>query len=704
MKTYLILSDIESQDLVLPEFQREYVWNRQQASRLIASLIKEYPVGGLLYWKTENPPELKNINKLPEKLGSIHVLLDGQQRLTTLYLLIKGQIPPYYCEKDIEYDPRELFFNIDSRELQYYLKMRMEGDPLWRRVVDCFNPNVQINVFEIAKHIAGDDDDLAFQLAQRFLKNLDQLRSIRNIDIPVQIVPSSANLEEAINIFDLTNSQGTKLTDAELALTHITGKWSEARRVFKEKIGQLGKRNFFFDLSFMTRAMTVIVTRRALFELIHGRPKNELVEGWERLSKLLDYLVTILPGKAHIHSTEDLATTNVLIPLILYLDINKGTFKDEKTMRHAFYWLYAAQMWARYTAQTDQRLEHDVSIVVKEPFPWRDLCNQIIDQRGRIDVKAADLEGRWLSHPLYRMSVVVAKAHGAVDWFNGAPLGTVFGKRYQLHSHHIFPQGLLYKSGYDPDNHLHRKIVNEIANRAFLTAESNMQLGVTPPNEYLPEVEERYPGSLVKQFVPINPQLWSPDKFESFLESRRELIAQKINEFMNCLIVEPEERRALSINELIRLGESATTEFKSTLRWDIIQNRMNKDLQFSVLKTIAAFINSEGGTLIIGINDDGTVYGLENDLRTLNKPIVDVFEQALMNLLVEHIGAEFGPLVKARFEELEGHPICVVEANPASGPSYLTSPKGKEFYIRAGNTSRALDTEETVAYINMHWQ
>lgn len=704
MKIDQILSDIERRDLVLPEFQREYVWNRRQASRLIASLLREYPVGGLLYWKTENPPELKNIKKLPEKIGSLQVLLDGQQRLTTLFLLIKGQIPPFYTEKDIENDPRELYYNIGSCELQYYLKMLMHGDFLWRRVVDCFNPALQINVFEIAKQIANNDDNLALQLAQRYHKNLELLRSIKNTDIPIQIVPSNADLEEAINIFDLSNSQGTKLTDAELALTHITGKWSEARRVFKEKLAQLEQNNFILDLSFLTRALTVVVTRRALFELIHSRPKAELVDGWARLSRLLDYLVTILPGKAFVHSTEDLSTTNVLIPLILYLDINEGTFRDEKTMRHAFYWLYAAQMWARYTAQTDQRLEHDVSIILKEPFPWNELCNQIIDQRGRIEVKAADLEGRWVAHPMYRMSVVVAKAHGAVDWFNGAPLGTVFGKKYQLHSHHIFAQSLLYKAGYDPDNHLHRKIVNEIANRAFLTAESNLELSATAPSVYLADVERKYPGSLVKQFIPINPMLWGPDRFEGFLEARRELIAEKINEFMKCLIAEPEERRSLSIDELIGLGESATLEFKSTLRWDVIQNKINKDLQYSVLKTMAAFLNSDGGTLIIGVGDNQNIYGLDRDLKTLSKPTPDVFEQTLINLLVEHIGAEFGPFVRPRFENLEGNLLCVVEVNPASGPAYLLSARGKEFYVRAGNTSRALDTQDAISYINMHWQ
>jgi len=704
MKIDLILSDIESRDLVLPEFQREYVWNRRQASRLIDSLFKEYPVGSLLFWKTENPPELKNVSKLPDKLGSIHVLLDGQQRLTTLYLLIKGEIPPYYTEKDIQNDPRELFFNLDTCELQYYLKMKMYGDPLWRRVVDCFNPAVQINVFEIAKRIAENDDNLAFQLAQKYLNNLEQLKSVRHIDMPIQVVPSGAALEEAINIFDLTNSQGTKLTDAELALTHITGKWAEARRIFKEKISLLENKNFFLDLAFMTRALTVVVTKRALFEIIHGKPKPDLVNGWNRLSGLLDYLVTVLPSKAHIHSTEDLATTNVLIPLILYLDLHNGSFRDEKTMLHSFYWLYAAQMWARYTAQTDQRLEHDVSIVVKEPFPWKVLCDQIIDQRGRIDVKAADLEGRGVAHPLYRMSIVVAKAHGAVDWFNGAPLGAVYGKKYQLHSHHIFPQNVLYKAGYDPDNHLHRKIVNEIANRAFLTAETNLKLSDAFSNEYLTDIENKYPGALKKQFVPINPDLWKSERFEDFLSARRELIAQKINEYMNCLVAEPEERRIRSLGELIALGESATLEFKSTLRWDVIQNKVNRDLQFSILKTIAAFLNSDGGTLIIGVDDNQDISGLERDLQTLSKPTTDVFEQTLINLLIEHIGAEFGPVVRPRFENIQGKLVCAIEVNPAGGPAYLSSPRGKEFYIRAGNTSRSLDPEEAVAYINMHWQ
>jgi hypothetical protein len=262
----------------------------------------------------------------------------------------------------------------------------------------------------------------------------------------------------------------------------------------KAKLDELSKQGFRFKLAFMTRALTGVVVRRALFETIHDRQREELQEGWKALSRILDYLVTVLPGTAFIHSTEDLNTTNVLVPLVVYLSLHAGKFPSDAALKNAIHWLYAAHTWSRYTAQTDQRLEHDASLVVREEHPWDGLGAQIIDQRGRIEVKAADLEGRGTQHPLYRMTAILAKACGAVDWFNGAPLGPTHGAAYRVHSHHIFPTSALYKSGYDRENHLHRKVVNEIANRAFLTAETNLGLSSSLPEQYLPEVEKNYPG------------------------------------------------------------------------------------------------------------------------------------------------------------------------------------------------------------------
>jgi len=700
MKISELLDMIRKRDLVPPEFQREYVWTKEQAKQLLISLLRAYPVGALLFWKTDKPPELKNIKQLPEKLGTVQVILDGQQRLTTLYMLIEGDIPPYYSLKDIHMDPRDLYYNIETTELQYYQASKMQNNPLWHRVVDCFT-GPEVNVFEIARKLASGDQQ-AFEMAQRYNKSLNRLLDIKKADLPVQTVPSHAMLEEAIDIFDRVNSQGTKLTDADLALTHVTGKWPEARRALKSKIEELSTKHFYFDLTFMTRALTTVVTRHALFENIHSRHRDQLETGWETLNKILDYLVSILPKLAFIHSTEDVNSTNVFIPLVAYLAINSGKFPNDKSLKHAIHWLYAAHTWARYTAQTDQRLEHDVSLVVKGENPWPSLIEQIIDQRGRIEVKASDFEGRGAQHPLYRMVYIMANAHSAIDWFNGMPLSTSHGSKYHIHSHHIFPQSVLYENGYDSDNHLHRKIVNEIANRAFLTADSNISLGNSLPEEYLPKVEKKFPGALARQFIPMEPELWKLDRFSDFLAARREIMALKLNEYMRSLIREPLVTKQRPITELIRYGEGPSLEFKSTLQWDVVRNQANKALRHSVLKTLVAFLNTEGGTLLIGVEDNGDILGLDRDLNLVGGSI-DKFQQLLASLIMEYIGAAASPLVKVRFEDVEDKRICVIDVDKAPEPVFLKGERGKEFYIRVGTTTRILDPEQTMAYIQTNW-
>ena len=698
MKISELLEGIRKKDLVLPEFQREYVWTLDQAKQLMVSLVRGYPVGGILLWKTDDPPELKNIDTLPEKLGTVQVLLDGQQRLTTLHMLVTGEIPRFYTEAEIENDPRHLFVNLYDLEFQYYQPSRMSGDAYWQRVIDCFNENSSINEFAIASEKAGGDGQEAFALAKRLTDNHTRITDIKKIVFPEQIVPSYADLDEAIDIFDRINSRGTKLTDAELALTHVTGKWPMARRALKSKRDECIAHGFDFSLTFMTRALTATVTNRALFETIHSTPRNELETGWRKLVKILDYLLTILPQKSFIHSTDDLNTSNALIPLVTYLAVNEGKFSDEKSIRHASNWLYAALMWARYTAQTDQRLEADVQLIVRETEPWNTLRSNIVEQRGRIEVKDSDFEGRGAQHPLYKATFILAKAHSATDWFNGLPLAQTHGTNYGLQSHHIFPQAYLYKNGWDSENYTHRQTVNEIANRAFLTATSNQHISDTPPEEYLATIEERYPGALSAQFVPMEPELWKVERFSKFLSVRREIIARKLNEFMDSLISEPEETHRRPITDLIKLGESYVLEFKSTLQWDAVKGEQNKALRQSSLKTINAFMNSQGGTLVIGVDDNGNIYGLDRDI-SLTRNSKDWFEQLLVTLIAETMGTATAPYFRVRIEDVEDRSVCVVDVEQSPEPVFMRSDKGKAFYVRVGNTSRALDHEEMLKYV-----
>ena len=701
MKIDFLLSNIEHQNLVIPEFQREYVWNLEQAKQLIDSLCQGYPVGSLLVWETNNPPELKNIYTLPEKIGTFTVLLDGQQRLTTLYMLINGQVPRYYSEEDIHNDPRHLYVNINDLEFRYYQQMKMKGDSFWWRVVDCFNQ--KINIIEIAQEKAVKDGVDPMDLAQKLSDNLSKIRGIRQIDIPEQIVPMNAKLDKAIDIFDRVNSQGTKLTDAELALTHIVAKWPVARREFKSKLNEYTARGFDFGLDFMTRALTTTVTNRALFEMIHTRTREELETGWSKLTKILDYLLTILPQNAFINSTNDFSTTNALMPIVVYLSRTNEKFPDDKTIRNGINWLYQALLWSRYTGQTDQRLEADVQLIVRETEPWDALRTSIVEQRGRIKLKESDLVGRGIQNPIYRVTFILAKAHGAVDWKNGTFLGSTAGQNLALQNHYIFPQSYLYKNGWDSNNFLHKKTVNEIANRVHLTAQTSRVLSNTAPEEYLPQVEENFPGALSAQFVPIDPILWKVENYKEFLEERRRIISRKVNDYLDSLIKEPAVTHRRPISELINLGESYVLEFKSTLQWNVVLGQRSTELQFSSLKTIAAFLNSQGGTLVIGVEDDGKIFGLGPDLKLTHKT-KDGFERHLVSLISDSMGSPTAPYYRIRFEEVDSETVCVIEVERSPEPIYLKFQNRKVFCIRAGNTTRILDSEETVKYVETNWR
>lgn len=702
MKISELIDGIRKKDIVMPEFQREYVWNREQAKKLMSSLLKDYPVGALLFWKTDNPPELKNINATPDKIGTLQVILDGQQRLTTLYLLITGKIPPYYKESDIQNDPRSLYFNLETKDFQYYQASVMKSNPLWVPVVDVMTESLDLNPIKLASQIYEGNSSLALKYAQLFTNNQKLLFDIQKFDMPILAVPSTASLNDAIDIFDLVNRQGTKLTEADLALTHITGHWAQARRIMKRKISELEKQNFSFDLTFITRAMTGVVAKRGLFETIHKRSYEELIKGWKELEKILDYMVLVLKKNAFIDSTSEINSTNIFIPWIVYLSLHKGVFSSEAEKKQAIHWLYLANIWGRYTGQTTQRLEHDISIITRYDNPWEELRKAIIDQRGRIEVQASDLQGREAQHPLYRMVFLLSKAHGAVDWFNGIPLGGTKGKYFGMHNHHIFPQSVLYEEMYDSNNHLHKKIVNEIANRAFLTANTNQRISNLKPEVYLASIEEKYPGALVHQFIPMNKELWKIENYDKFLKKRRELIASKINEYLNSLITEPEEKKLRSISELISLGESSSLEFKSTFQWDVVQDQPNKGLRLSVMKTIAAFLNSDGGTLVIGVEDNGNLYGLAQDLKIVHNS-TDKFLNLLNNFIDESIGVENKHFIDSRIETINGNHVCLVEVDAASSPVYVKHGKEIIFYVRSGTTTKSLDPEETVNYVNSHW-
>ncbi len=161
--------------------------------------------------------------------------------------------------------------------------------------------------------------------------------------------------------------------------------------------------------------------------------------------------------------------------------------------------------------------------------------------------------------------------------------------------------------------------------------------------------------------------------------------------------------RKTPVLDLILEGEHATLEFKQTLRWDAKNGVSSKDLEKAVIKTIAAFLNSVGGTLLIGVTDNGTIHGIEEDLNSLVRKDRDGFENHINQLLKHAIGAEFRQYITVSFVAFDSKEVAVIEVDPSPKPVYVKLNGSEEFFIRTGNTTSPLKLSEVGSYIESHW-
>jgi len=156
---------------------------------------------------------------------------------------------------------------------------------------------------------------------------------------------------------------------------------------------------------------------------------------------------------------------------------------------------------------------------------------------------------------------------------------------------------------------------------------------------------------------------------------------------------------------IISEGENKFIEFKSSLRYDYFQKKVNKELEFVIAKTISAFLNSEGGKLLIGIKDDGSILGIENDLSIFNKnkQNVDNFLLKLGQIINNYLGKQFSNYIFPKIITLEDKTICIVEINKSEDPVFIKKGNQEQFYIRGTAGSEPMSISETLDYIKLHW-
>ena len=709
MQIYQILDKIDERQLFVPAFQREYVWKKPDVKNLIKSLLSDYPTGTMLTWETNQPPELKGDHKYSPSQGSVKIILDGQQRITTLYMLVRGKLPPYYTEEEITHKIGDLYINVSTLELEYYKKNQMLNNPRWVLITDIFTEKV--NALTVITDL-NQAEVLAQQDQLAIMQNISAITGILKRDFLEQTIPVKASLQEAINIFYIVNSSGVNLTDAELALAQISGYWPEARNLIKAKQLALAKNGWVFKLDFfMYCLLGSLYHLGSKMEKLHDSSNNdEIRKAWKLLSEdTLDYVCNLMRDHAYVDHTKEINSVYALVPIIVFA-FDKGKNKmTEIEIKKAVKWFYYAQVRTRYISQLPQKLDKDLGIIRDSQMPFDALLKLIEDER-KLEITADEFIGVGIQHPLWNIMKWYFKSKGAKCLTTGVGIRKNMGEKYTLEFDHIFPTALLSENGYGWEQRHKYSLAQEITNRAILTQIANRSKSDTAAKDYLNEVQGKFSNALSLQDIPDDPVLWELKNYELFLQTRRALLAKNIDNYLTNITKTEDADISLSIEELIAQGESGAVELKTTMRWDVREQKVNKTLEEVILKTIAAFSNLEGGILLIGVNDFGEVEGLEADYATLKDGSKDGFELHLSNLLTSAYGTDFAATgVKISFPEVDDKEVCMVEVKHGHKAIYTeitdkNGAKAKKFFIRRGNSSHELAVNEISEYISKRFK
>jgi hypothetical protein len=239
-----------------------------------------------------------------------------------------------------------------------------------------------------------------------------------------------------------------------------------------------------------------------------------------------------------------------------------------------------------------------------------------------------------------------------------------------------------------------------MTNRAILTQVANRSKSAKDADGYLLAVQKKFPNALTLQSIPQDTALWKIENYEEFLAARREMLATELNAFLASIANLGATQIPASLEDLIVEGETDELEFKSSLRWDYGLQIANKKLEEVIIKGVAAFANAQGGTLLIGVDDNGLVLGLERDYSALGNVDRDQFELHLRNILNNALGEAFVTTkVKVAFPAVSAEEICQVTILPAPKPIILQVPDKngqlvEKFFVRNGNSSREMPLSE----------
>jgi hypothetical protein len=521
VKVSTILDHIDSGHMALPEFQRGYVWNRDQVRGLLGSLYRRHPVGGLLVWVTESK-DAAHRGDGALAVGVVKLLLDGQQRVTTLYGIVRGKPPKFFDGNTAVF--AGLRFDLETETFAFYQPLKMQADPLWIDVTELMQRgNDGLGEFvEMLSKIPG----LAPKVGV-YVGRLARLLGIIDVDLHIEeVTGKDKTLEVVVDIFNQVNSGGTKLSKGDLALAKICADWPEGRGEMKKSLKTWIGSGYHFNLDWLLRSVNTTLTGEAKFSFLHDKSAQEVQDGLKRAVKRIDTCLNLISGRLGLDHDQVLFGRFAVPIMVRYLDQRGGSL-GAKEQDKLLFWFAQAGMWGRFSGSTESYIDQDLAALEGTDGGLDKLLEQLRLWHGSLRADPGHFTGWSLGARFYPVLYLLTRMGEAKDWGTGLPLkDSLLGKMNKLEVHHIYPKAQLYKLKFK------RPEVNALANFCFLTKDTNLHISDRLPEKYFPEVEKDHPGALASQWIPMDEALWKIENFGAFLDARRKLLAAETNKRM----------------------------------------------------------------------------------------------------------------------------------------------------------------------------
>ena len=547
---------IERGELRLPEMQRQFVWRSTRVRDLLDSLYRGYPSGAILLWETDEDVPLQDMAVSQEKnpYKSTRLLLDGQQRLTSLSSVIRGEPVNVRGRKR----PIDILFNLEHPDqLQGFTEVeeeaeedesqadevdasddelnnrlnkmtfivsttKLESNPNWVKVSEVFKSASNTEFLKRAGVVSFDDPK-----ADRYSQRLDKLRNIKNYVYRMDVLERTLSYDEVTEIFVRVNSLGSKLRGSDLALAQITAKWKNSLQTFLDFQIECQKSGFDIEIGVLLRSLVVIATGQCRFKTIGSVSLNNLKDSWKAACEGTHFALNFLRSNTGIDN-EVLLSSPYLIVALSYFGHTRNYQISPEESKQLRYWVLTANAKGRFSrGSSESLLDQDIS-TIKNGGSVNDLLDRLRLQFGHLEITHDELEGRNQRSSLFKTMFLAFKDAGATDWNSHLEISLDHaGMQHRLQYHHIFPKAVLSKSGYTP------READDISNLAFIGGKTNRVISDKQPKDYFVElIQKNGTDCFSKQEIPLEETLLITDSYKEFLKIRRQKIVSKINKFL----------------------------------------------------------------------------------------------------------------------------------------------------------------------------